>query len=707
MSNIDLEAQKLCDSLVYRYLLENRHDKTAKLLKEERKNSYTLKFKREKNISETLSSIISKYLRLELDTISNTLVYDYLKRHNNQRVQKLASKLNAKVPIEIKDDNPLIEEVLDRNIVSRHILVPLRKKPLNQPSSQAKGQNQSVKKIFDIAQKSKEVSVPTKIVDNYSVDSEKVMQIKEVFKSLKKSEIKIKGKTEVFTALKYILRCDIKVMKAQADSVNMKLNVEDDGTVRISPENSEQLQKMKVNLGEFSRGDKNSEESKMIKAWNFLVEKAQIIGKKQLILDFDNLVTEQWPCNVIGMYVSENLQEPRHALKVYEMLSKSVKNIVDPGEKIVPIKEVFKNKLDGIEIFKEDKPEVYKALKYILNSDTKIMVAQARSLEIICDVNKDTVNFRSNVSDKLKDLNVKLGHFSHTLSGENSEESRIVKAWYDLIEEAQIIDTKQLIQDFDNLLTVQWPCNMVGCYLSKYLEVPRHTLKVFELLTRSVLYNSGNFQTEEDELITQHMESKNGNYDLEYLKAHLKRPRFVIFHRIEKYLKHPEFIKRQKFTLNEDMMILQHVLGTKIPKEANGIINIFNAKKSWKDLEPKLNRLVESISFRWSNYIYPTILAYLSGTMNLQWKKDFFQFIIDNKFVSVTDIDQNIAKEKWPSIPFNKLTKTAKGFSQHGNNGIPLYQNIAKNLHIMREKMKVPQAKLDLIDAFEKVRNED
>jgi hypothetical protein len=188
----------------------------------------------------------------------------------------------------------------------------------------------------------------------------------------------------------------------------------------------------------------------------------------------------------------------------------------------------------------------------------------------------------------------------------------------------------------------------------------------------------------------------------------LKRPRGVIYRRIEKHLKHPGFIRGQKFTLNEDITILQHVLGIKIPKEANEIMKICNEKKSWKDLGPKLNRPVDSIGLRWSHYIYPTILSYLSGTMNLQWKKEFFQFIIDNKYVSVSDIDQNIAKEKWPSVPFNKLTRNAKQFSSnHGNNRTPLYQNIAENLYVMRENRKVPQAKLDLIDAFEKLRNDD
>ena len=88
MSTIDLEVQKLCDSLVYRHLVENKHVKTAELFKIERKKYYTLAFRKDEQISETLDLIISKYLRLKLDTISNTLVFDYLKRHENQRIQK-------------------------------------------------------------------------------------------------------------------------------------------------------------------------------------------------------------------------------------------------------------------------------------------------------------------------------------------------------------------------------------------------------------------------------------------------------------------------------------------------------------------------------------------------------------------------------------------------------------------------------------------
>ena len=53
------------------------------------------------------------------------------------------------------------------------------------------------------------------------------------------------------------------------------------------------------------------------------------------------------------------------------------------AEKVVPIitDVVFKNRLKEIQVFRQDKPEVYKVLKYILNSDTKVMKAQADTIE--------------------------------------------------------------------------------------------------------------------------------------------------------------------------------------------------------------------------------------------------------------------------------------------------------------------------------------
>ena len=80
MSKFDQEVvQQACDSLIYKYLVENGHLKTAELLKEERKNFYTLKAKKNENISEIISLMITEYVQLELDVVSNNLVCDYLK----------------------------------------------------------------------------------------------------------------------------------------------------------------------------------------------------------------------------------------------------------------------------------------------------------------------------------------------------------------------------------------------------------------------------------------------------------------------------------------------------------------------------------------------------------------------------------------------------------------------------------------------------
>ena len=372
------------------------------------------------------------------------------------------------------------------------------------------------------------------------------------------------------------------------------------------------------------------------------------------------------------------------------------------GEKVVPIKDVFMNRINDIEVFKQGKPEVYRVLKYILDSGIKVMKAQADTVEVKLKIHLDQVLIKDRSKAKMIEKQVKLGLFSHAGSGEDSEECRIKKAWSDLIEIAQIIDKKQVIHDFDNLLTEQWPCNIVGCYLSKYLEVPRCALKVFELLTRSDFYTSGKLQEEEDEIIIQHIESQNGKKpNMNYLKAELNRPRNVIFLRIAE-LKAPNAKKGQKFTVDEYMEILKHVIGPKIPKETNEIIKLCDRKKSWKTLESKLQRNQHAIGHTWSGFIYPTILAHLNGTLNLDWRKNFFQFIIDKKYVSVTDIDWNIVKETWPSTPKCKFSKVAISFVQHhGKRGQSLYQNISENLHKMKGSKKPSRIKLDLINEFE------
>lgn len=417
------------------------------------------------------------------------------------------------------------------------------------------------------------------------------------------------------------------------------------------------------------------------------------------------------------------------------------------------IKEVFKNYniQDDIDGFSKDKPEVYKVLTYIFNNnDVEVMTAQADTLEYKLITTNDSVIIPRNLKYKLDRRGIKFGAFSKAHHGENSEESRIIKAWEDLKNGAQIDDEKQTIHDFDEiLLTIkrnkrgkiqakkQWVCNILGCYISKYLETPRHALKVYEQLRKSVLYNSGKFDKKEDNLISQHIKLLNGEYDLNVLKSELNRPRNVIYRRIyetclkgnlkpakyeDVWSKKPRnaiygkildtCLKEspkagQKFTLDEDVVIMKHVFkgryGGKI-EEKYIDYHLCREDKSWIELEFKLQRKSNSISQRYGNFICPTLLSHLYGTLDSTWKKEFFQYIIDKKYVSVTDFDYKELKEKWPSVSKRNFSETAmKFYSNNKKNGTPLHEHISENLHRLKPN-RFSQKKMDLIKAFEKLR---
>ena len=89
-------------------------------------------------------------------------------------------------------------------------------------------------------------------------------------------------------------------------------------------------------------------------------------------------------------------------------------------------------------------------------------------------------------------------------------------------------------------------------------------------------------------------------------------------------------------------------------------------------------------------------MQHLSGTMNLEWRRPFFQWVIDNKWISVTDIDWAVAQEKWPSVPQQKLALIAISFSTHyGKKDVALYKNLKENMQRMQSP-SVPKSKQDL-----------
>ena len=117
-----MQEQELCDSLVYQYLIENGHHKTAQLLQEERKILYSLNFKKDMKISESFSYMIFEYVKT--DAMSNTLVYDYLNSHENCEIRKMAQELQGLVHIQTNENYPSVSEVINHFLPPNKILKP-------------------------------------------------------------------------------------------------------------------------------------------------------------------------------------------------------------------------------------------------------------------------------------------------------------------------------------------------------------------------------------------------------------------------------------------------------------------------------------------------------------------------------------------------------------------------------------------------------
>ena len=92
------------DFIVYNFLVENGHVKTARKFLEERKicTSFSVSLKLSDVISEYYASGIVNLKVNQASILSNTIVYKYLNEHEKPEVQKLAQKMADEVPIQLE-----------------------------------------------------------------------------------------------------------------------------------------------------------------------------------------------------------------------------------------------------------------------------------------------------------------------------------------------------------------------------------------------------------------------------------------------------------------------------------------------------------------------------------------------------------------------------------------------------------------------------
>jgi hypothetical protein len=362
------------------------------------------------------------------------------------------------------------------------------------------------------------------------------------------------------------------------------------------------------------------------------------------------------------------------------------------------IQEAYGDKGKAIKALDDGKSEVSKVLKYILDKDIPIKKIYAVTSDVNCTIRNEThIQMSKCTSDKL----FKIGKFSSSSFGEKSEEILILRAWNELTTEVPINNAKQFMSDLFKHVSHNWAMGIVGCYLVKYLEAPRHAVKVCEFVINKTLYNTGRFSKEDDALIQELMHDENNVKKLTNL---LNRPHNVIALRIND-LKKCRHVGA-KFNLAEDQIILKHALANATIYNVQDMIDV--QAKHWSLLEDEIGRTQRSVARRWKTIIQPTLIFYLGGQHgNDSWKREFLKFVMDSKAIGSTDIDWQLAKEKWPLCNHDMMQKALTSSTFQKETGLPLHERIAKNFHTIKSKASTTgwlACRDELVEVFEEFR---
>ena len=163
------------------------------------------------------------------------------------------------------------------------------------------------------------------------------------------------------------------------------------------------------------------------------------------------------------------------------------------------------------------------------------MKSTANAIDLRLSIHDDIVRM---ILCRIQMEHLKCRKFSLSTAGPESDESRIAKAWKELIIKAKITHEKQLLADLFATVEpqTQWICGIIGCYLSKYLTAPKHPLQVFMFFHKYQVYQRGTWDKSEDEILWKHIADNPSEPDLKFLQTLVSRPQHEIRKRIDQLL---------------------------------------------------------------------------------------------------------------------------------------------------------------------------
>ena len=388
------------------------------------------------------------------------------------------------------------------------------------------------------------------------------------------------------------------------------------------------------------------------------------------------------------------LCEPQTEIKVLKL---SNPDQLDDLNQKVTINDLFIDKIDDLKILPQDS-EISKVVKFILGSNFKVRKSMRNTVHYL-DKFTCSQNYPYIRCDKLSSLRY----------GDASEESLILKQWDNLVEKVPIYVPEKFLLQIEKT-TLPWCQLLIGAFLSQDLvENHRCAVQLFKALI-GLKMRKGFFTLEEDDLILALVAKSALKVEWQNLAMELGRVPASLKARLH-YLKHDKGkgIPQKRFTLEEDTKILEYV-SEKFDISSPESIKSIN-RTHLLGLTNIIQRGQKIIIGRWNSTVMPTILAYLYGAPEIQWKEEFLKYVVEQKVMNLASMDWTCVLQKWPyqnKWNFTQVLNIAsRNYRKKDTLGLPLYQQISAYLsHPVKKPThnSLKERKRAILKAFDEIR---
>ena len=308
---------------------------------------------------------------------------------------------------------------------------------------------------------------------------------------------------------------------------------------------------------------------------------------------------------------------------------------------------------------------------------------------------------RSTDQYKAKCPFIRHSNLSNIKYGQTSEEYLILKQWEILIEKVPIFVPAKFLKEIE-MTSHQWLQKMIGAYLSQNLSVHhRCPMQLFVSLV-NLKKRKGAFSNEEiDRLLEfyQVHKEKPSTDDWKKLGFEMGRRYTTLKDKIHRLVNDKQATpKFSPFNLSDDWKILEYL---KSQTDISCAASLRDIRR--KDLFPLANVLERTgmtIANYWMKRMLPTILSHLYGAAKLDWREEFFKYIIDNQVPSISDIEWTFVIRRWPFLTKLKVSNELFFIMERVKSNASLFEQLMEYQGQVRLRRKTAQYVLNRRDAI-------